>query len=50
MAAEESADFESQPHAREACQVRRWDDEAKDPAARTPPFSHFAGLLTALAH
>jgi gamma-butyrobetaine dioxygenase len=50
MAAAEIAAFESQPHAREACQVRRWDDEAKDPDAPAPPFAHYADVLTALAH
>src|SRR5580698_4807795 len=50
MTAGEIATFERQPYAQEACQVRRWDDEAKDPAAPTPPFSHFAAGLTALAH
>jgi phosphonate degradation associated HDIG domain protein len=49
MAADQIAEFERQPHAQAACQVRRWDDEAKDPATRPPPFSHFAGLLAALA-
>jgi gamma-butyrobetaine dioxygenase len=49
LTAAAAAAFERQPHAQAACQVRRWDDEAKDPAAQTPPFSHFGGLLTALA-
>jgi len=49
MAAAEIAAFEGQPLAQEACQVRRWDDEAKDPDAATPPFSHYAAVLTALA-
>jgi len=25
--------------------VRRWDDQAKDPAVTPPPFAHFAALL-----
>jgi gamma-butyrobetaine dioxygenase len=49
MAAAEIAAFESQPHAQDACQVRRWDDEAKDPDAPAPPFSHYAAVLTWLA-
>jgi phosphonate degradation associated HDIG domain protein len=49
MAAAEIAAFEGQPQAQEACRVRRWDDEAKDPDAATPPFSHYAAVLTALA-
>jgi predicted HD phosphohydrolase len=28
--------------------VRRWDDEAKDPAVTPPGFAHFAPLLAAL--
>src|SRR5580692_11581121 len=42
MTAGEIATFERQPYAQEACQVRRWDDEAKDPDAPAPPFSHYA--------
>jgi hypothetical protein len=29
--------------------VRRWDDQAKDPAVTPPRFAHFAALLAALA-
>jgi predicted HD phosphohydrolase len=29
--------------------VRRWDDAAKDPAARPPALDHFANMLRALA-
>jgi len=29
--------------------VRRWDDQAKDPAVTPPEFSHFVPLLEALA-
>jgi gamma-butyrobetaine dioxygenase len=49
MAADEIAAFGARPFAQEACRVRRWDDDAKDPGASTPPFSHFAEVLTALA-
>ena len=41
--------FESLPHARDAVAVRRWDDQAKDPAVSPPRLAHFAPLLEALA-
>lgn len=44
----EIAAFEATPFARDACQVRRWDDEAKDPASQVPSFGHFAPLLAQL--
>ena len=44
MNEEERLAFEAEPHFREAVQLRRWDDAAKDPAARTP------GLADILAH
>ena len=49
MTAAEAAAFEALPHARDAVAVRRWDDQAKDPAATPPGFAHFAPLLEALA-
>jgi gamma-butyrobetaine dioxygenase len=49
MTAAEVAAFEELPHARDAVAVRRWDDEAKDPAVTAPPFAHFVPLLEALA-
>ncbi|HXZ65671.1 MAG TPA: HD domain-containing protein [Streptosporangiaceae bacterium] len=49
MRADELTEFEASPHASAACQVRRWDDQAKDPAAIPPPFEHFAPLLATLA-
>jgi gamma-butyrobetaine dioxygenase len=49
MRPEEITEFEASPHAAAACQVRRWDDRAKDPAATVPPFEHFAPVLAALA-
>ena len=49
MTAAEAAAFEALPHARDAVAVRRWDDQAKDPAVTPPPFAHFAPLLEALA-
>jgi gamma-butyrobetaine dioxygenase len=48
MGADEVSEFEARPFAREACQVRRWDDDAKDPHVSTPAFGHFAGLLKSL--
>jgi gamma-butyrobetaine dioxygenase len=49
MTAAEAAAFEALPFAKTAVAVRRWDDEAKDPAVTPPEFSHFEPLLTALA-
>jgi predicted HD phosphohydrolase len=48
MSAAEVAAFEALPHARDAVAVRRWDDQAKDPAVTPPQFAHFAPLLEAL--
>ena len=48
MTAAEAAAFEALPHARDAVAVRRWDDQAKDPAVTPPRFAHFAPLLDAL--
>ena len=45
MTPEQAAAFEALPYARDAVAVRRWDDEAKDPAVTPPPFAHFAPLL-----
>jgi gamma-butyrobetaine dioxygenase len=49
MSAAEVAAFEALPHARDAVTVRRWDDQAKDPAVAPPRFAHFAPLLEGLA-
>jgi gamma-butyrobetaine dioxygenase len=49
MSEEQAAGFAANPFASAACQLRRWDDAAKDPAALTPPFEHFAPVLQALA-
>ena len=49
MTADQMAAFEALPFARDAVAVRRWDDEAKDPAVTSPEFSHFEALLKALA-
>jgi gamma-butyrobetaine dioxygenase len=48
MPPEQAAAFEALPHAQDAVAVRRWDDEAKDPAVTPPEFAHFAELLGAL--
>ena len=49
MTSEQAAAFEALPHARDAVAVRRWDDQAKDPALTPPGFAHFAPLLEGLA-
>jgi gamma-butyrobetaine dioxygenase len=49
MTAAEVTAFEALPFSRDAVAVRRWDDQAKDPAVTAPPFGHFAPLLQALA-
>src|SRR5215469_15751696 len=48
MRAAEIAEFEASPYASAACQVRRWDDEAKVDGALVPPLEHYAPLLAAL--
>ena len=48
MQGDELAAFEASPFAAAACQVRRWDDEAKDPDAPAPSFRHFVPVLEAL--
>ena len=48
MAADELGEFEANPFAKDACQVRRWDDDAKDPDASTPPFERFVPMLAGL--
>jgi gamma-butyrobetaine dioxygenase len=45
MTAGQAAAFEALPFARDAVAVRRWDDEAKDPAVTPPEFAHFEALL-----
>ena len=37
----EAKDFENQPFANEAIQLRRWDDQAKDPNAETEPLDYY---------
>jgi gamma-butyrobetaine dioxygenase len=48
MTAEQAAAFQALPFAQDAVAVRRWDDEAKDPAVTPPEFSYFAPLLEIL--
>jgi gamma-butyrobetaine dioxygenase len=49
LSAEEVAEFEANPYHRDAVAVRRWDDEAKDPDARTPDYAEFVPILSRLA-
>jgi gamma-butyrobetaine dioxygenase len=48
MTAGQAAAFWALPFARGAVAVRRWDDEAKDPAVTPPEFAYFAPLLARL--
>ena len=48
MRAEQAAAFEALPYARDAVAVRRWDDDAKDPAVTPAGFDHFEPLLATL--
>jgi predicted HD phosphohydrolase len=45
MNAAEIAEFERNPHFREAVRVRIWDEGGKDPAVQTPPFRHYKPML-----
>ncbi|HYG42863.1 MAG TPA: HD domain-containing protein [Bordetella sp.] len=45
MSAEEVAQFERLPYFSEAVRLRRYDDQAKDPAMRTPPFAYFLACV-----
>ncbi|NND17535.1 MAG: HD domain-containing protein [Silicimonas sp.] len=49
MSAEELADFEAEPHFREAVRVRIWDEGGKDPSMATPDFAHYVPLLKRVA-
>jgi gamma-butyrobetaine dioxygenase len=44
----EAREFEALPYAGAAVEVRRWDDQAKDPLANPPGFEHFRPLLESL--
>jgi phosphonate degradation associated HDIG domain protein len=48
MAGDELAAFEANPFSKDACLVRRWDDDAKNPDVPTPPFGHFVPVLAGL--
>jgi gamma-butyrobetaine dioxygenase len=48
MDAAERAGFEANPQAGAALRLRRWDDEAKDPAASPPAFGYYKSLLRRL--
>jgi gamma-butyrobetaine dioxygenase len=48
MTPEQVTVFAALPHARDAVAVRRWDDEAKDPAITPPEFPFFGPLLERL--
>ena len=48
MTPAEAAAFAGHPYGADAVRLRRWDDAAKDPEARTPGFDHFRPLLTRL--
>src|SRR5205814_1504338 len=41
-------EFTASRYAADAVRVRRWDDQAKDPHAGAPEFSHFRALLGGL--
>jgi gamma-butyrobetaine dioxygenase len=45
MTPEQAAAFGTLPCAHDAVAVRRWDDQAKDPAVTAPAFAHFEALL-----
>jgi gamma-butyrobetaine dioxygenase len=49
MTAGQVTAFRALPFGRDAVAVRRWDDQAKDPAVTPPGFAHFEPLLRALA-
>jgi gamma-butyrobetaine dioxygenase len=48
MTAAEAREFEAAPYSGGAIAVRRWDDEAKDPAADVPGFARYRPLLESL--
>lgn len=45
MRASECEAFEREPYAQAALQLRRWDEEAKDPNAEPPAWPHFEPYL-----
>jgi len=49
LTADEAAAFESTPYAADAIRLRRWDDQAKVPGARTRRWHDYAQLLRDLS-
>src|SRR5262249_50772144 len=47
FSAQEVRDFEHRPFWREAVQLRRWDDVAKEPGLDTPELEHYRPALIA---
>ena len=45
MTEDEQANFESEPMWEEALQLRKWDDQAKDPSRQTPSLEAFLPLV-----
>jgi phosphonate degradation associated HDIG domain protein len=45
MSASEVEAFRMLDYAQQACTLRRYDDEAKDPSVATPPLEHYRGVL-----
>ena len=45
MDADEARRFAALPHALDAVQLRRWDDQAKQPGRPTPPLAYYLALL-----
>ncbi|MEO1161924.1 MAG: hypothetical protein AAFW74_15990, partial [Pseudomonadota bacterium] len=41
MSETQVAEFEANPHHRDAVRLRIWDDQAKDPDVETPAIAHF---------
>jgi predicted HD phosphohydrolase len=46
MSAEAAEAFLAMPFAGDAVRLRRWDDQAKDPMASTPPLDHDRDMLS----
>lgn len=46
MSAEAAEMFLAMPFAGDAVRLRRWDDQAKDPVATTPPLDHYRDILS----
>jgi predicted HD phosphohydrolase len=48
MGEEESHWFETLPYAMDAVALRRWDDHAKEPGKKTPPWAYYRDFLEEL--